>query len=178
MNCGQFRQFYSDFTDGLLDEIEEVEFHVHMAECVACRRFDAALEQGRSALRSMEPQPAGGDFESRLYDRILRLDEIRPEPALRQWSGMAGAVLVMAVFGVVGLNVRTALRPAVAPFRQAEGSAGASAQVFTPRLERFAIDSAFQPSARNATGGPVRTDSLGVAQARQGVEITTNDMVP
>ena len=51
MNCSQFRQFYSDFADGLLDETEEVAFHVHMAECVACHRFDAALEQGRRALR-------------------------------------------------------------------------------------------------------------------------------
>ena len=178
MNCGQFRQFYSDFTDGLLDEIEDVEFHVHMSECVACRRFDAALEQGRSALRGIEPHAAAGDFESRLYDRILRLDEIRPEPALRQWSGMAGAILVMAVFGVVGLNVRTTMRPSGAPFRHVDGASGGSAQAFTPRLEHSVMASETRPAVRTAAGthGP---DSLNaVARPREGVEITTNDMVP
>ena len=122
MNCGQFRQFYSDFTDGLLDEAEEVAFHVHMAECVDCRRFDAALEQGRFALRLMDSPVLAGDFQSRLNDRILRENDPPAEPALRQWSGMAGAMLVVAMVGVMGWNARAAIRQnETRPFRQGPG---------------------------------------------------------
>ncbi len=124
MNCGQFRQFYSDFTDGLLDEAEEVAFHVHMAECMDCQRFDAALEQGRHALKGIEQIPATGDFESRLFDRILKESVPPAEPVLRQWSGMAGAMLVLAMVSVMGWNAREALRaPRQAPFRNAGANA-------------------------------------------------------
>lgn len=159
MHCGQFRQFYSDFTDGLLDEAEEVAFHVHMAECIACRRFDAALEQGRSALRRMEPPRAdGGDFESRLFDRILRENQAeRSEPVLRQFSGMAGAVLIVAVVGVMGWNVRTAMRPQTAPFRQASG-AGSTTELF---FQPSGADSAFLGRARLASDTTRRVIEVG-----------------
>jgi anti-sigma factor RsiW len=166
MNCGQFRQFYSDFTDGLLDEAEEVAFHVHMAECLPCRRFDAALEQGRSALRSLDRPSAAGDFHSRLYDRIVRENAVAEaataEPVLRQFSGMAGAVLIVAMVSVVGWNVRSALRPA-APFRHAD-----STGLFATPL---GADSGPGSAARRAA------DSLGLNRS-QPREITTDLMTP
>jgi anti-sigma factor RsiW len=166
MNCGQFRQFYSDFTDGLLEEAEEVAFHVHMAECLPCRRFDAALEQGRNALRSLDRPSAAGDFQSRLYDRIVRENAIAEaataEPVLRQFSGMAGAVLIVAMVSVVGWNVRSALRP-VAPFRHADST------------RMFATPLASDTGA--GRGGRRAGDSLNVAPDRP-QEITTDVMTP
>ncbi len=172
MNCGQFRQFYSDFTDGLLDEAEEVAFHVHMAECVACQRFDAALEQGRVALRRMDsPSPSGG-FEARLHDRILKECVAAAEPALRQFSGFAGAVLVVAVLGVAGWHVRTSLKPMPSPARRA-GLNRSGAEVFAPRL---AGDSILRYTGRFPLI-PVFTDSARLAgRASKNTEITVDWM--
>lgn len=174
MNCGQFRQFYSDFTDGLLDEAEEVAFHVHMAECLPCRRFDAALEQGRSALRRLDAPAAAGDFQSRLYDRIVRENAIAEaataEPVLRQFSGMAGAVLIVAMVSVVGWNVRTALRPTPVPSRQAGASFGLFA---SPWSGDSNISRAGNRRART------QPDSLLTSGASaKPFEITTDVMIP
>lgn len=173
MNCGQFRQFYSDFTDGLLDEAEEVAFHVHMAECLPCRRFDAALEQGRSALRSLDRPDAAGDFQSRLYDRIVRENALAEaataEPVLRQFSGMAGAVLIVAMVSVVGWNVRTALQPA-APFRHSGSSFGLFASPWS-------VDSGRTGPGRTA-GRPGPSDSLSPLNQARPQEITTDLMTP
>ena len=171
MNCGQFRQFYSDFTDGLLDETEEVAFHVHMAECVACQRFDAALEKGRVALRRMEsPSPSGG-FEARLHDRILK-ECVATEPALRQFSGFAGAVLVVAVLGVAGWHVRASIKPAPSPARRG-GMSPTNAEVFAPRM---AGDSIFRYTGRFPVI-PVSRDSNRLAdRASKGTEITVDWM--
>ena len=172
MNCGQFRQFYSDFTDGLLDEAEEVAFHVHMAECVACQRFDAALEQGRVALRRMEsPSPSGG-FEARLHDRILKECVATAEPALRQFSGFAGAVLVVAVLGVAGWHVRTALKPVPTPIRRA-GTGPTAAEVFAPRM---AGDSIFRYTGRIPLIPVPRDSNRFAARASKGTEITVDWM--
>ena len=174
MNCGQFRQFYSDFTDGLLDEAEEVAFHVHMAECLPCRRFDAALEQGRNALRSLDRPSAAGDFQSRLYDRIVRENALAEaataEPVLRQFSGMAGAVLIVAMVSVVGWNVRSALRPVAPPFRHAGSSFG----LF---VSPWRSDSG--PAGAARSGGAAARDSLPlVLGPPRPQEITTDLMTP
>ena len=171
MNCGQFRQFYSDFTDGLLDEAEEVAFHVHMAECLPCRRFDAALEQGRNALRSLDRPSAAGDFQSRLYDRIVRENALAEaataEPVLRQFSGMAGAVLIVAMVSVVGWNVRSAMRPAAPPFRHA----GSSATLFASPWRN--------DSGPGRGHGAAARDSVPlVSSPAQPQEITTDLMTP
>ena len=170
MNCGQFRQFYSDFTDGLLDEAEEVAFHVHMAECEACHRFDAALEKGRVALRRMEsPSPSGG-FEARLHDRILK--ECTAEPALRQFSGFAGAVLIVAVLGVAGWHVRSSLKPAPAPIRRA-GTGPTTAEVFAPRMTG---DSIFRYPGQLPLIPVARDTSRLGARGSKGTEITVDWM--
>ena len=175
MNCGQFRQFYSDFTDGLLDEAEEVAFHVHMAECVDCRRFDAALEQGRHALKGMEAPQATVDFESRLYDRILREGTPEPEPVLRQWSGMAGAMLVLAMVSVMGWNAREAIRAQrPAPFRSTEGALGGrrASDVQLP------ADSALRSLGSIPVLHLTSDSQLLLYRRARGVEITTDWMVP
>ena len=175
MNCGQFRQFYSDFTDGLLDEAEEVAFHVHMAECMDCQRFDAALSQGRHALRQMEAPPATHDFESRLFDRILREGGPEPEPVLRQWSGMAGAMLVLAMVSVMGWNAREALKsPRPAPFRAA-GSMGMGRRA-TDGL--VSVDSAVRSLGSIPVLHLPRDSQALAARRSRGVEVSNDWMVP
>jgi anti-sigma factor RsiW len=175
MNCGQFRQFYSDFTDGLLDETEEVAFHVHMAECVECRRFDAALEQGRHALQGIEAPAATGDFESRLYDRILREGGPEPEPVLRQWSGMAGAMLVLAMVSVMGWNAREAFKaPRPAPFRAA-GSAGLGRRMSDVPVS---VDSAVRSLGSIPVLRLPRDSEAAAARRAKGIEVSNDWMVP
>jgi anti-sigma factor RsiW len=177
MNCGQFRQFYSDFTDGLLDEAEEVAFHVHMAECVACRKFDLVLQQGCVALRRLQsPQPSG-DFEARLYDRIVKECAELAEPALRQWSGLAGAALIMAVAaaGVARWHAHAASLP-VAPTARHAGMANPGAT--DPFVPRFAGDTSIRYLGRIPVL-PVSRDTLrSASRPAKSFEITVDWMVP
>src|SRR4029077_18365 len=109
MNCLQFRDAYTDFTDGLLDEPAEVRCHVHLAECADCRRFDAALRRGLMALRGLrEPLPSE-DFDDRLLARVASDEGAAPESRLL--VGIAGAVLVLAVVGSVGWEAHTWIAP-------------------------------------------------------------------
>jgi anti-sigma factor RsiW len=99
MGCSEFLDRYSDFTDGLLDEGGEVEMHLHLAACARCRRFDGAYHAGRGALRHLPPVSPSSGFRARLEAR-LAAERAVPEPSLGQWSGAAGALLVVAVVGV------------------------------------------------------------------------------
>ncbi|MFI5206514.1 MAG: anti-sigma factor family protein, partial [Gemmatimonadales bacterium] len=109
MNCRQFRDAYSDFSDGLLDEAAEVRCHVHLAECPECRRFHAALRRGVMALRGLKPPSPSKDFDERL---LARLSTERPEePGSRFLVGIAGAVLVLAVMGAVGWEAHAWIAP-------------------------------------------------------------------
>jgi anti-sigma factor RsiW len=174
MNCGQFRQFYSDFTDGQLDEADEVAFHVHMAECMSCQRFDAALEQGRVALRRMKSPPPSGNFEARLHDRIRKECAAAAElPALRQFSGFAGAVLIVAVIGVAGWHARAALRAAPAALRGSAGMTPSATQSFIPR---FAGDTTIRYVGRIPVIPVSRDTNRAAARASRGTEITVDWM--
>ena len=110
MNCLQFRDSYSDFSDGLLDELAEVRFHAHMTECVACRRFDAAFRRGLSALRGLRPPELSGNFDERLLARLAD-ERAHSEPESRYLVGIAGTVLVLSVVGAVGWEAHTWIAP-------------------------------------------------------------------
>lgn len=103
MDCVEFRESYSDYADGLLDETAEVEARRHLASCPACRRFDEAFQAGVRELRAMPVVAPSRSFELELERRILHESEAA-EPALRRWSGVAGSVLVVVVVGVIGLE--------------------------------------------------------------------------
>lgn len=106
MNCRQFRESYSDFADGLLHEVAEIEARRHLAVCECCRRFDAAFLAGRGALQALPPLAPSRGFGRRLRER-LRRDGGEEAPALAQWSGAAGALLVLVVVSLVALEVRS-----------------------------------------------------------------------
>jgi len=172
MNCRQFRDSYSDFSDGLLDEADVVVFHIHIAECAGCRRFDAALRRGVGALRALLPPTPSGEFGVRLFERIAR--ETR-EPALRQWSGVAGAVLVLAAVGVVGWEARTWIGHSAREARQGYRRA---AERPNPFVVRFAGDTSMDYRGRFPVI-PVSRDSFQSAtRPAPSFEITVDWMVP
>src|SRR6266571_4844602 len=63
MTCAEFLERYTDFRDGLITAPRELRrFTRHLAQCPACRRYDAALRRGVLALerrRSQVPARAG-----------------------------------------------------------------------------------------------------------------------
>lgn len=98
MDCRQFRECYSDYCDGLLHEAEEVACALHLAECGACRKFDAAWRRGVGALRNSPPLECSRRFAEQLQERLRReVARSRPTPALGSFAVLAGVMLVVVV---------------------------------------------------------------------------------
>jgi anti-sigma factor RsiW len=174
MNCSQFRQFYSDFADGLIDEAEAVAFHIHMAECLACERFDAALRTGGRALRQLRAPTPSWDFDTRLFNRII--DECQhDEPALIQWSGLAGAVMVVAVVSLVGWEARGLLNPPSAATHQASHP---NANAVEPFLVRFAGDTSIRYPGKLPIIPVSRDTFRSATRPARSFEITVDWMTP
>ena len=129
MNCRQFRDAYSDFSDGLLDEAAEVRCHRHLAECLCCRRFDAALRRGVTALRGLAAPAPSRDFDERLLARLAT--ETAGVPESRLLVGIAGTALALAAAGAIGWEARSWIAPSGAP-------AVASRQQADPYVVRLA----------------------------------------
>jgi hypothetical protein len=103
VDCSEFKDRYSDFADGLLDEAAEVQARRHLAECPACRRMHHAYGLGLSCLRSMPVASPSCEFVARLSRRleVEGPDGARPP---RRWSGVAAAVLLASAVAVAGLD--------------------------------------------------------------------------
>jgi predicted anti-sigma-YlaC factor YlaD len=155
MNCRQFRDAYSDFADGLLDEQAEVRCHVHLAECADCRRFDATLRRGLMALRGLREPVPSEDFDERL---LARLATERPEePESRLLVGMAGAVMVLAVVGALGWEAHTWIAPPPgSTLARDRGADPYAARLAGERLgdyrSRFSVIPVSRDSARHSRG--------------------------
>jgi anti-sigma factor RsiW len=100
MGCSEFLERYSDFTDGFLDEAGEVGMREHLGACPRCRRFDEAYQAGRGALTHLPRVSPSAGFRTRLEAR-LATEPADAETSFRYWSGAAGALLVVAVVGMV-----------------------------------------------------------------------------
>jgi len=174
MNCSQFRQFYSDFADGLLDEADVVAFHLHIAECPACERFDSALRQGSRTLRQLRGPAPSWDFDTRLFNRIIDECE-RGEPSLKQWSGLAGAVMVVAVIGLAGWESRAWWHPPAAATHEASHP---NANAVEPFLVRFAGDTSLRYPGRLPVIPVSRDTFRSATRPAQSFEITVDWMTP
>jgi len=174
MNCSQFRQFYSDFADGFLDEAEAADFQVHMVECAACRRFHDALQRGCSALQGLEPPAPSGDFDSRLFDRIMRECE-QEAPPPRPWSRFAGAALVVAAFGLAAWEGSSWTTPNPRrPARAARQGSNATESF----VVRFAGDTSLRYPGRFPVVPVSRDTFVSSARPAQSFEITVDWMTP
>lgn len=100
MDCPEFRELYGDYRDGNLSEAAEVAVRRHLSSCGGCRRFDQAYTAGLECLKSMPVASSSCHFAARLTRKLdSEMSNRRPEP--RAWPRMAGAVVTVAVVGVV-----------------------------------------------------------------------------
>jgi anti-sigma factor RsiW len=96
MTCAEFLDRYTDFRDGLVAASRELRrFTRHLAQCPACRRYDATLRRGVVALQAADTVQPSADFRRRLE---RRLDEERRwrGPVLPARAGVAAALFVAA----------------------------------------------------------------------------------
>ncbi len=114
MDCCEFREKYSDFADGLLDEQDQARARRHLGVCAACRRFDAAFQLGVNALRDLPSVEVSRSFGERLRGRIRHEVAVRGL-AVDPLSGALAALLVMVTVGLVSwdlVELRAARRAA------------------------------------------------------------------
>ena len=104
MDCCEFREKHSDFTDGLLRESLAAQARQHLARCASCRRFDAALHTGLSALRQIPQVRVSPRFSERLRRRLRWELRVRI-PVINQWSGAVGALLVLVTVGFITFDL-------------------------------------------------------------------------
>jgi len=104
MDCCEFREKYSDFTDGLLSQTAAARAREHLMLCGSCRRFDAALRAGVSALRELPPVSVSRSFSERLRRR-LRWELAVRIPVIDRWSGAVGALLLLVTVGVIAFDL-------------------------------------------------------------------------
>lgn len=175
MDCRDFLSRYSDFTDGQLDEPAEVAWRRHLGACPSCQRLHAAFRAGRHALKRLPLLEPSDDFGRRLEQRLMA-ERVEPLPALRQWSGVAGAVLVLAVAGVIAWEVVEVRMPPLGAGVTAPGRrAGSPARPF---VVRFAGDTGMDYPGRFPII-PVSRDSFSrPSHPASSFEITVDWMVP
>jgi len=100
MDCCEFREKYSDFADGQLDEEAELRARRHLSLCAPCRRFDAAFRTGVRALRDLPSVEVSRTFGERLKSQ-LRHELIVRALAVDPLSGAIAAMLVLVTVGLV-----------------------------------------------------------------------------
>jgi len=104
MDCCEFREKYSDFADGLLTHAAACQARQHLALCASCRRFDAALRAGLSALRQLPPISVSRSFSERLKRR-LRWELTVRIPVIDRWYGAVGALLLVVTVGFIAFDL-------------------------------------------------------------------------
>src|SRR5713226_3404608 len=93
MTCAEFLQRYTDFRDGLMTTPRDLRrFSRHVAQCAACRRYDAAVRRGVSALQAAETIEPSPEFRRRLDARLARERGARHTVPAR--AGVAAAPFV------------------------------------------------------------------------------------
>jgi anti-sigma factor RsiW len=160
MDCFEFRSAYSDFADGLLDELGEIRSHRHMSECPHCRRFHEALRWGVAELRRRPIIVPSADFAVRLERRLQA--ETSPLTAVARRPASAAAVLMaftvvasgMFAYNLSGKGVASVGQTAAAGPLPVIGSG-----VFRPRI-RYVVN-AQAASQERYRYDPAPVDSLG-----------------
>jgi hypothetical protein len=114
MICSEFLARYTDFRDGLVAAPRELRrFQRHLAQCLACRRYDAALRRGVEALHGAAPITPSAGFRRRLDARLAR--ERAAGAAVPPRAGVAAAMLVLVALSLLALEVTRRPQVAQAP---------------------------------------------------------------
>jgi len=111
MICREFLDRYTEFRDGLIAAPRELRrFQRHLAQCAACRRYDAAVQRGVVALQNVETIEPSADFRRRLDARLGR--ERAAAAAVPARAGLVAAMLVLVALSL--LVVEAGRRPQLA----------------------------------------------------------------
>lgn len=104
MDCCEFREKYSDFADGLLEEEDQLRARRHLEGCPACLRFDAAFRAGINALRDLPSVELSRSFGDRLRSRIRHELSVRAL-GVDPLAGAVAALLVVVTLGFVAWDL-------------------------------------------------------------------------
>jgi hypothetical protein len=120
MTCSEFIHRYTEFRDGLVTSPRVLRgFTRHLAQCAACRAFDATVQHGVGTLLSAQAIEPSPEFRQRLDARLARERELLAAPAHPARLGVAAALfLAVAVLLLARAGVRRSeatIRPALAP---------------------------------------------------------------
>lgn len=113
MNCQEFQDRLSEFTDGTLEPAERQAFCDHRDVCESCREelslFESAMSAVDSAWSELEPSPT---FVAQVWERIRQ--EPAPKPGWREvlarffrpqvTLALASMVVVLALVGYPALR--------------------------------------------------------------------------
>lgn len=112
MTCAELLDRYTDFRDGLVTAPREVRrFERHLAQCPACRRYDAALRRGVLALQAADTVTPSLGFRRRLESRLQR-EGLLAGPTLPARAGIAAALFIAVAIAL--LAIEGVRRPEVA----------------------------------------------------------------
>jgi anti-sigma factor RsiW len=102
MTCAEFLTRYTDYRDGLIGAPREARrFARHIATCPACRRYDAALQDGVGALQSLMHEEPDTAFRQRLARRLAAERAQLARPFAPKRPAVAAALLVAAAIGLL-----------------------------------------------------------------------------
>lgn len=111
MICQEFLNRYTEFRDGLIAAPRELRrFQRHLVQCPTCRRYEAAVQRGVSALQGVETIEPSADFRRRLDVRLA--GERARAAAVPARAGLVAAMLVLVALSL--LVVEAGRRPQLA----------------------------------------------------------------
>jgi hypothetical protein len=104
MTCPECIEWTTVLHDEIVNPIEERLYRDHLAVCPTCARYQRVLTRGLRLVRELPGVEPSTDFTQRLGHRLSTLDEAR---VVRERSALAGAVVSIAVAGLVALAAWT-----------------------------------------------------------------------
>lgn len=104
MHCHEFLERHTEFRDGLITSARELRrFSRHLAHCLSCRRYDAAVREGVHALNAVSSIAPSPQFRQRLEARLAaERRNVRPIPAR---AGISATLLVAAALSLLVMEV-------------------------------------------------------------------------
>lgn len=100
MDCEEFLNGYSEYTDGLRGSEQLRAFEHHLRSCPTCARYDRVVKQGTDLLRNLPRPGTSADFLPRLRHRLYHIDD---HTVLGSRLGGSAALIAMAAVGVLAL---------------------------------------------------------------------------
>ncbi|MEE9208176.1 MAG: zf-HC2 domain-containing protein [Gemmatimonadota bacterium] len=97
MNCQAFLDAYTEYRDGLLDDLRLADVERHLATCESCRRYDSVYCRGIELLRTLPTAESAEDFMPRLRHRLYNVDDGIYQASRRQLGGSAALIGVASV---------------------------------------------------------------------------------